>query len=89
MQSPTDFFPIFADMPLQFEPGESRRYSNAGFIVRGAIVEAASGKQSPIVSIYTAVTPDRSRHLRPRNKIPRMGWFKGDFRLTGCAASGG
>ena len=30
-------------MPLEFEPGEGQRYSNAGSIVLGAIVEAASG----------------------------------------------
>lgn len=42
--SPRAFFPLFADRPLRFEPGEGRAYSNAGFIVLGAIVEAASGQ---------------------------------------------
>jgi CubicO group peptidase (beta-lactamase class C family)/predicted aspartyl protease len=44
MISPRDFFPIFVEDELLFEPGESRRYSNAGFIVLGAIVAAASGQ---------------------------------------------
>jgi CubicO group peptidase (beta-lactamase class C family) len=43
-RSPRDFFPLFVDKPLLFEPGTSRRYSNAGFIVLGAIIETASGQ---------------------------------------------
>jgi CubicO group peptidase (beta-lactamase class C family) len=38
-----DYFPLFADDPLQFEPGTRFRYSNAGFMVLGAIVQKASG----------------------------------------------
>ncbi len=41
---PRDFFELFTDEPLLFAPGTSRQYSNAGFIVLGAIVEAASGQ---------------------------------------------
>lgn len=40
---PEDFFPLFADAPLLFEPGSGRQYSNAGYQVLGAIVAAASG----------------------------------------------
>ncbi len=43
MLTPRDFFPIFADEPLLFEPGKGRSYSNAGYIVLGAVVEGASG----------------------------------------------
>jgi D-alanyl-D-alanine carboxypeptidase len=39
-----DHFPLFAGKPLKFEPGTDRRYSNAGYIVLGAVVEAASGQ---------------------------------------------
>jgi CubicO group peptidase (beta-lactamase class C family) len=42
--APTDFFPLFAEDPLQFEPGERRDYSNAGYVTLGAIVEATSGR---------------------------------------------
>jgi CubicO group peptidase (beta-lactamase class C family) len=38
-----DYLPLFADKPLEFEPGTSRRYSNGGFIVLGAIIERVSG----------------------------------------------
>jgi CubicO group peptidase (beta-lactamase class C family) len=34
----------FKDRPLEFEPGEKYNYSNSGYIVLGAIIEAVSGK---------------------------------------------
>lgn len=43
-RNPKDYFPVFANDPLRFEPGKSWSYSNAGFIVLGAIVENASGQ---------------------------------------------
>jgi len=36
--------PLFAGAPLQFAPGTAAGYSNEGFIVLGAIVEARSGQ---------------------------------------------
>src|SRR5262245_34428592 len=39
-----DFLPLFASEPLLFEPGTSRRYSNAGYIVLGLIIEKVSGE---------------------------------------------
>jgi CubicO group peptidase (beta-lactamase class C family) len=38
-----DYLPLFADLPLEFEPGEKSRYSNGGYIVLGLIIEKASG----------------------------------------------
>jgi D-alanyl-D-alanine carboxypeptidase len=38
-----DYLPLFADLPLEFEPGASNRYSNGGYIVLGLIIEKASG----------------------------------------------
>jgi D-alanyl-D-alanine carboxypeptidase len=38
-----DYLPLFADRPLEFEPGTNSRYSNGGFIVLGAIIEKVSG----------------------------------------------
>jgi len=43
-RSPDDYIEMFADTPLLFEPGEGRQYSNAGYVVLGAIVAAASGR---------------------------------------------
>jgi CubicO group peptidase (beta-lactamase class C family) len=39
-----DYLPLFVEKPLEFEPGARFRYSNAGFMVLGAIVERVSGK---------------------------------------------
>lgn len=40
-----DFIPLFVDQPLAFAPGSSERYSNAGFLVLGLIVERVSGRK--------------------------------------------
>ena len=39
-----DFLPMFVNEPLLFEPGTSRSYSNAGYIVLGLIIEKVSGQ---------------------------------------------
>lgn len=39
-----DFLPLFVDEPLQFDPGSSQRYSNAGYVVLGLLVERLSGE---------------------------------------------
>jgi CubicO group peptidase (beta-lactamase class C family) len=48
-RGPHDFFPLFVQEPLLFEPGAGRQYSNAGFMVLGAIIEAVTGKPYPEV----------------------------------------
>lgn len=40
----TDWLPVFAAEPLEFEPGSRASYANEGFIVLGAIVEAVTGE---------------------------------------------
>jgi D-alanyl-D-alanine carboxypeptidase len=40
----SDFLPLFAGDPLGFAPGTSQRYSNAGYIVLGLVVERLSGE---------------------------------------------
>ncbi len=42
----SDFLPFFVNEPLLFEPGTSRSYSNAGYIVLGLIIEKASGSRA-------------------------------------------
>ena len=39
-----DFLPLFVNEPLQFEPGANQRYSNAGFVILGLLVERLSGE---------------------------------------------
>jgi D-alanyl-D-alanine carboxypeptidase len=43
-QNPSDYFRLFADKPLYFEPGLRFSYSNAGFVVLGAVIEKVSGE---------------------------------------------
>lgn len=38
-----DYFQLFKDLPLQFEPGSRQQYSNAGYIVLGLLIERWSG----------------------------------------------
>src|SRR5580693_166477 len=45
-----DYLPLFVDQPLLFEPGSEQRYSNAGYIVLGLVIERVTGK-----SYYEAV----------------------------------
>ncbi|MFL6331876.1 MAG: serine hydrolase domain-containing protein [Pyrinomonadaceae bacterium] len=39
-----DYLPLFVDRPLLFQPGERMSYSNAGFMLLGAIIEKVSGQ---------------------------------------------
>lgn len=43
-RGPRDFFGLFANQPLLFEPGSRSQYSNAGYMVLGAIIETVSGQ---------------------------------------------
>ena len=44
IKSIRDYLPLFADKPLEFEPGLKNKYSNGGYVVLGAIIEKASGQ---------------------------------------------
>ncbi len=39
-----DYLPLFVDDPLSFEPGARMQYSNAGYILLGAVIEKVSGE---------------------------------------------
>lgn len=38
-----DYTKVFADKPLEFEPGTRQRYSNAAYVVLGLVIEKLSG----------------------------------------------
>ena len=44
LRSLADYEPLFANEPLQFEPGTQQKYSNAGYVVLGLIIERISGQ---------------------------------------------
>jgi CubicO group peptidase (beta-lactamase class C family) len=39
-----DYLPLFVNEPLEFEPGSREKYSNAGYVVLGLLVERLSGQ---------------------------------------------
>lgn len=39
-----DYFELFKDQPLLFDPGSRQQYSNAGYIVLGLLIEKLSGE---------------------------------------------
>jgi CubicO group peptidase (beta-lactamase class C family) len=39
-----DYLALFADAPLEFAPGTDERYSNAGYVVLGLVIEKVSGQ---------------------------------------------
>lgn len=41
---PRDFYPLFVEQALQFEPGHGWAYSNAGYVVLGDLIEQVSGE---------------------------------------------
>lgn len=44
LRTVSDFLPLFVDDPLSFEPGARWQYSNAGYMVLGALIEAITGQ---------------------------------------------
>ncbi len=45
VRRPRDYLPFIVDRPLAFDPGTDERYSNAGYILLGVIVEEATGER--------------------------------------------
>jgi len=44
LRAVSDFIPLFIDDPLAFAPGDRWLYSNAGYILLGAVIERGSGQ---------------------------------------------
>ncbi len=81
----TDYLALFAGIPLEFEPGTSKRYSNAGYIVLGLIIEKLTGlpyHQAVAERVYKPAGMKSSASLA-RNGLPedaafgytREGWM--------------
>jgi D-alanyl-D-alanine carboxypeptidase len=71
-----DYLPLFAGQPLLFKPGSEQRYSNAGYIVLGLVIERVTGK-----SYDDAV---RERVFTPAG-MTRTGAVAGDDPAPGVA----
>jgi D-alanyl-D-alanine carboxypeptidase len=75
-RNPRDFFPLFADEPLMFTPGEEQSYSNAGYMVLGAIIAELSGE-----SYYDYV----QQHIFDRADMDHTGFFDRDQPVKNVA----
>ncbi len=64
-----DYLPLFVREPLEFEPGTQQKYSNAGFVVLGLLVERLSGE-----SYYDYAR----RHIFEPAGMTRSGWWPAD-----------
>ena len=73
-----DYFQLFQNEPLQFEPGSRQQYSNAGYIVLGLLIERLSGE-----NYYEYVR----RHIYEPAGMTRTGHWRVD-RLPGNTAIG-
>jgi len=71
-----DYLPLFADLPLEFEPGTSNKYSNGGYIVLGLIIEKVSG-----ADYYAYV---RENILKPCGMLA-SDWFARDAKVPNLA----
>ncbi|HEU4698761.1 MAG TPA: serine hydrolase domain-containing protein [Gemmatimonadales bacterium] len=78
-----DFLPLFVDAPLAFAPGTQQRYSNAGYVVLGLLIERVTGQPyydyvrehvyAPAGMTQTA--HDAKDSLAPNTAIPyTRGW---------------
>ncbi len=79
-----DYLPLFENDPLKFEPGTSHAYSNAGYVVLGLIIEAASGQD-----YYTYV---RENIFRPAGMADSDSYASDDTvknRAVGYTKEGG
>ncbi|MDQ2670710.1 MAG: beta-lactamase family protein [Gemmatimonadota bacterium] len=77
-----DFVQLFASEPLQFEPGTSRRYSNAGYVVLGEIVARVTGEDYYDYvrrSIYQPAGMTRTGHFAVDSLPPNtaLGYTRG------------
>lgn len=72
-----DLLPLFVNDPLGFEPGEEARYSNAGFVVLGLIIERLSG-----MSYFDYV---RERIFKPAGMTNTDSFERGDRKVMNLA----
>ena len=43
LETPTDYFPLFKDQTMKFQPGERYSYSNGGYVFLGMLIEKITG----------------------------------------------
>jgi CubicO group peptidase (beta-lactamase class C family) len=92
-----DYLPFFVDKPLLFEPGAQQRYSNAGYIVLGLLIEKVSGSSYYDYvreHIFKPAGMTSTDSFTPDDVVPRRatGYSKGHaniYTLPGRGSSAG
>lgn len=75
LASVNDYLSLFIDKPLLFTPGEKYYYSNAGYVVLGAIIEAATGQlyeEYITQHIYHAAGMDNTKLVNIHDENPHI-----------------
>ena len=104
-ERPIEGLRLFADDPLRFEPGTEYRYSNYGWILVSAAVEAAAqqpfftfmreqvftplGMEDTLPDSATEPIPDRAMTYFPRGGDPKYGTDGGPRRTDYSCYAGG
>ena len=67
-----DFVPLFANEPLAFAPGSQMKYSNAGYMVLGRVIEAVTGQDYSLYIEQHVLEPAGMKHsgFFDRGKLP-------------------
>jgi D-alanyl-D-alanine carboxypeptidase len=94
------FIRAIGEHPLEFQPGESWKYCNAGFSLLGYVIENVSGKKYwDFISerLFRPLEMTATRDRRPRDIIPNRAagyeqtnhvWINRDYDLTDVFAAG-
>ncbi|MEO8276615.1 MAG: serine hydrolase domain-containing protein [Thermoanaerobaculia bacterium] len=69
LHSLADYQKLFVGKPLEFEPGTQQRYSNAGYVVLGLVVERLTGKK---------FADDVAAEIYARAGMTASGWLERD-----------
>jgi CubicO group peptidase (beta-lactamase class C family) len=76
VQRPADFLPLYGELPPYGPPGDRWRYSNAGYVLLGEVVEQLTGRT------FTDVVHDR---VLRRAGMARSGFQRSDEPRAGSA----
>ncbi|MEN3537511.1 serine hydrolase domain-containing protein [Microbispora sp. ZYX-F-249] len=71
----------FVNLPLDFEPGTSWKYTNSGYVVAGAIIQAVTHKPYGAVLQELITGPLNLRNTGYSRGYPPEGYAKGYFTL--------
>jgi len=101
----SEYLPLFASQPPQFEPGTKQKYSNGGYIVLGAVIEKLAGKSyydyvrenifQPLgmdntdFSQVDEIVSNRATGYTKRGAVETVGWRQNVYTLPARGSSAG